>query len=54
LANKDNVSVPRALLEELLEYTERFADQNDEPKDGSCRTAISQTTEILASTEAGK
>lgn len=54
MAKKDNVSVPRALLEELLEYTERFADLNDEPKNGSCRSAISQTTELLASPETGK
>lgn len=49
MANNDNVSVPRALLEELLEYTERFADQNDEPKNGSCRKAISEASQALAS-----
>lgn len=48
MANTENVSVPRVLLDEMLDYVRRFADQNEEPEDGGCRATIAEAEELLS------
>ncbi len=35
-------------LRECLEYVDRFADMNDEPRNGHCRRLIARVNKLLA------